>query len=203
MMDIGRNEGRRREISPYVRKAISPRGLCEDYEKVALGIVALEKIPPEKPKKALMIVMPTQPVWKVDPSSPMIDRGCGVTPTLHRRSRMVNRILVPNHTSPNHSGDFVQRIHSGSRSPVTHFPRNSAPRLRLSRGKKRPYGVNALAESLKDPLRDSSLRCSQSPSVCKRTTESRNSSTAASSRLRFSYSRKFPTRYRQTQFREN
>jgi len=196
MMDIERNEGRRREVWPYTWNAVSPTGLYEDYEKVGIGIVALEKIPPEKPKKALMIVMPTQPVWKVDPGSPMIDRGCGVTPTLHCRPRTIKHILVPTHTSPNNSGDFMQRIHSGSRSPSTHFPRNSAPRLRLSRGKRRPYGVNALAESLKNPLRDSSLRCSQSPSVCRRTAEGRTSSTAASSRLRLSHSRKFPTRYR-------
>lgn len=192
MMDIGRNErGRRDLVWGY---EMSPRGGDRDEKTAAFGIMALGKTQQSKPKKALMIVMPTQPMWKGDLGSPMVDRGCGVTPTLHRHPRTVNHILVPNRPSPNHSEDFIQRIHSSSRSPSAHFPRNSVPRFCLSRGKKRPYGVNALTESLKDPLKDSSLRPSQSPSVCKRSAETRKGSTAPGSRLRLSHSRGFPLR---------
>ena len=189
MMDIGRNErGRRWGYE------MSPRGGDGDEKIAAFGIMALGQTPQNKPKKALMIVMPTQPMWKVDPGSPTVDRGCGVTPTLYRHPRTVNHILVPNRPSPNHSEELISRIHSGSRSPSAHFPRNSVPRFCLSRGKKRPYGVNALTESLKDPLKDTSLRPSQSPSVCRRSAENRKGSSAPGSRLRLSHSRGFPMR---------
>lgn len=94
----------------------------------------------------------------------------------------MKRILAPG--SPGRKMDLIHRIHSNSRSPVNRREEGKG------KGKKRRYGVNALTESMREPL-GNGRRQGSSPPAQAGGGETRKHSATASSRLRFSQSRQF------------